>query len=51
MDQEVTRLKLTYESKLTEQKIIVSALEKKFSYFITGRIEKLEQFIEELAFE
>ncbi len=42
MEQDIAKLKFSYESKLTEQKIIVSAFEKKFSYFITGRIEKLE---------
>ena len=42
MDQEIKKLKHQYESKLNEQKIIVTAFEKKFSYFITGRIERLE---------
>lgn len=42
MDQEIKKLKHQYETKLNEQKIIVTAFEKKFSYFITGRIERLE---------
>jgi len=51
MDAERDRLQGSYEIIMREQKVIVQAFERKFSYLVMGRIEKVEQFMEDIALE
>ena len=51
MENERLTLKNSYESILKDQKLVVQTFERKFSYTVSKRLEKLEAAVEHLSLE
>ena len=51
LDKDIHGLTAAYETKISEQKMIIAVFEKKFSLTIANRMERLEQFVEHIATE